>query len=97
MGTYDNFLSDDEKICVQLKIGECLLKDYKAGDEVNISNGIYMGYEGVVVIKDRKVVGVFGEGQVFDKWGGPFDFNDAINELNPLKQVLEDEAEKYKK
>ena len=90
MGTYDEFISDDEKICVQLKVGECQCNLYKEGDKVNISDGIYLGYEGVVVIKEGKVIGVFGEGQVFDKWGCNFNFNYAINNLNPLKKVIKD-------
>lgn len=72
---------------VQLKVAEDLmLINYKIGDEVDIPDGVYVGYEGIVVIIDGKLVKVFTE--LYDKYGGTFDLEKIIP--NPLNEILED-------
>lgn len=43
----------------QLKVGEPKLRDFKIGDEVPIPDGVYLGWEGVVVVLGRKFVAEF--------------------------------------
>jgi len=59
MGMYDEFVSEDGKVRVQLKVGACMY-EYKVGDSVDdgvdyLDDGVYYGWEGVVVIYQRKV------------------------------------------
>lgn len=46
MGIYDTYGS------TQLKVGDSALTYYKIGDSVDIEDGIYVGWDGFVVIKD---------------------------------------------
>ena len=63
MGVYDIYGD------VQLKVSENVCcKYHEIGDKVNISDGIYVGYEGVVVVVDGTFVAQFHE--IRDKWGG---------------------------
>lgn len=68
MGLYDCY----GKQGIQLKVGPCKCKSYKLGDKVTgIPDGVYLGYEGVVVIKGRVFIAEFSE--LMDKWGGIID------------------------
>lgn len=64
MGIYNTY---GEK-GIQLKVGELSMKHYNLGDKVEIPDGIYVGYGGVVVIKDQTFIAEFPF--VKDKWGG---------------------------
>ncbi len=64
MGVYNCF----GKKGIQLKVGNCALKDYQIGDKVDIPDGVYIGYGGVVVIKDGIFIADFDN--LTDKWGG---------------------------
>ncbi len=76
MGVYDTYAN------VQLKIGPCELKHYNIGDAVPILDGIYVGYEGIVVIKNCIFVAVFKE--LGTKWGTTIDMDDTLNMHNPI-------------
>lgn len=81
MGVYNTYEG------VQLKIGRCELKEYKLGDKVDIPDGIYVGYEGVVVIADKMLVAQYEK--IFDKWGGVISCDSAINGHNQITKALE--------
>jgi hypothetical protein len=83
MGVYDTY----GRQAVQLKIGDPSLDHFKEGDEVNIADGVYLGYEGAVVIIDGKLAKVFS--YVKDKWGGKIRVRDIINPINPVAQAVE--------
>ena len=78
MGSYDTY----GKRKVQLKIGECISAHYSLGEKVKISDGVYVGHEGVVVVKGGKLAAEFD--CATDKWGNKLrnsnviDCNDAI-------------------
>lgn len=73
---------------VQLKNAEELtLKEYKVGDKVDLPDGIYVGFEGIVVV----VKGIFVEQFAFliDKWGTEFNTYDLVESHHPLLKVIE--------
>jgi len=81
MGIYDYYEN------MQMKIGDVQMNTYKVGDSVDISDGVYVGYEGVVVIKDSVFVAFFEE--MLDKWGGELDLNAVLQPSNPVSQALD--------
>lgn len=84
MGCYDTFGS----LGIQLKNGECLLRDYMVGDKVgdDFADGIYVATEGCVVIYKGKFVAEILPDAVFDKWGAPIEID--VDSRNPLAAVL---------
>jgi len=88
MGVFDSY----GKQGVQLKIGDPSLDHFKEGDEVNIVDGIYLGYEGAVVVIDGKLAKVFS--YLKDKWGGRIRIRDVLNPINPINQALASLANK---
>lgn len=89
MGIYDTY----GKRGVQLKLGDPCLNHFKEGDEVNIADGVYLGYEGAVVIIDGKLAKVFS--YVKDKWGGKIKVKDIIDPINPITQAVASLANKF--
>ena len=71
---------------IQIKCTDCSMHDYKLGDGIELSNGIYIGYEGAFVVIKNKIV--FITESVFDKWGNRLDCGDIIREKNPIMGVL---------
>ncbi len=84
MGIYDTY---GKTAGVQLKVGDPSLTHFNEGDEVDIADGVYLGYEGAVVIIDGKLEKVFT--YVRDKWGGKIKVSDIINPINPITQAIE--------
>jgi hypothetical protein len=89
MGMYDTY----GKNGVQLKVGENLCHYFKVGDPVDILDGVYVGYEGVIVIKDGIFIAEFDH--ITDKYGGPLKNDEVFH--NPLSDVVLELKEKYKK
>jgi hypothetical protein len=83
MGIYDTY----GRRGVQLKVGDPSLNHFKEGDEVNIADGVYLGYEGAVVIIDGKLAKVFN--YLKDKWGGKIRVKDIIDPANPIAQSIQ--------
>jgi len=70
---------------VQLKVADDLtLKTFEIGDKVDIPDGAYVGYEGVVIVIDGKLSRVFPG--LFDKYGGEYDLLQIVT--NPLKGIV---------
>lgn len=96
MGIYDIFRNAEGTIFVQLKVGECLMHVFAVGDNVSIGDGVYYGYEGVVVILDGKVESVTEKAPIdvparlghYTKWGGIFDASWDLDEHNPIAQAM---------
>jgi hypothetical protein len=61
MSTYDEYGS------VQLKVGLCEMLDYSVGDKAGIPDGVYVGHDGVVVIKDGVFIAEFSH--LVTTWG----------------------------
>jgi hypothetical protein len=82
MGMYDTFGKEG----IQLKNGLCEMDHYSEGDQVpGLTDGIYIGLEGAVVIRRGRVVCTFPIEFVYNKWGA----NVSIAEQNPLIPIIE--------
>ena len=87
MGVYNIFGENN----IQLKVEsyeKLQLKHYKIGDEVELGDGIYVGYEGIVVIVDGIFIAEFLG--IFDKWGGFAGSGTLINNKNPVNKIVEE-------
>ncbi len=93
MGTYDIFCSSD--CTVQLKVGKNNMSCYRVGDSVPISDGVYIGYDGVVVIKDGKLMMV--EPVVRSSWGHELSPTDLINSYNPASSAVKSVSDEHSK
>jgi len=83
MGLYDTFGPEG----IQIKAGLCDMNHYNVGDKVEaLKDGIYIGYEGIVVIQKEKVVAIFETDNIFDKWGGHLDID--LGEKNPISNAV---------
>lgn len=88
MGMYDTVWFKDktgEDIDIQFKCGENICQDYELGSSIQLGNGIYFGFGGCFVVYDKKVVAIFDEESLFDKWGGRIKFPD-LNNNHPLSK-----------
>lgn len=83
MGTYDTFGA----IGVQLKAGPCKCRQFDVGDSVDIDDGVYVGYEGIVAIKGGAVVMVTD--LFYDKWGGEISCKALLDERNPVASTAQ--------
>lgn len=76
MGLYDVY-SD-----VQLKVGPCVCETYEIGDKVPIADGVYVGYEGLVVVIGGYFVAVFEK--LTTKWGFELTPGVLLEGRNPI-------------
>jgi hypothetical protein len=83
MGLFDNYEH------VQIKVGDPYLRQFEIGDKVPIIDGVYVGNEGVVVVKDQILVAVFD--QLISKWGEAIQPSEVLD--NPLDKALAKIAE----
>lgn len=68
------------------------LKNYKIGDEIPLSDGLYLCSEGWFVVLHGIVLEA--SSIIFDKWGNPLAPGEIIKNNNPILQVIEElEAE----
>ena len=75
MGVYDCYGK------VQIKMGNRVLKQYNIGDTADIPDGVYVGWEGVVVVKDGIFIAEFSE--ITTKWGEKLYPNSFLHEIYP--------------
>ena len=76
----------DEYDHIQLKIGDDLFcRSFTVGDPVPIPDGLYAGYEGIVVIVGHTFVARFNE--LHNTWGGIVNID--INPQNPVQKAVE--------
>ena len=81
MGIYDIYGE------TQLKIGDVRMSNYKVGDEdIQLGDGIYIGYEGFVVIKNHQFIVDFPF--AVSKWGDIVYPKEIIEQLNPVSQAI---------
>lgn len=79
MGYYDCYEE------IQIKVNPSG-KTYKLGDKVEIDDGVYLGYEGVIVILGGQFIAKVDV--LYDKWGGVIEPNSIIDRYNPVQQEI---------
>ena len=82
MGIYNTY----GKNGLQLKVGDCCLKHFEIGDKVDIKDGIYLEYGGVIVIKDGIFIAEFKH--LTDKWGGIIECNEILDDRHWIKKII---------
>jgi hypothetical protein len=87
MGLYDTLGS------TQIKIFQSFCQ-YKIGDKVPYEDGIYIGFEGFVVVINKIFVAEFQDAK--DKWGNIITPEEIITENNPIVIALKNSIEKEK-
>ena len=86
MGVYNTY---GNKVQAQLKVAdELCLRHFNIGEEVDIPDGLYIDYGGIIVVKDHVLVDEFCPPEVFDKWGGRVDLIRLLEPLNPLTVAI---------
>jgi len=85
MGLYDCFGEEG----IQLKAGECQMFDYRVGEDVPLADGVYVAYEGLVVIKSGKLLMTFPEGRLYNKWGSILTEQGVLDSDNPIVQAIQ--------
>ena len=74
---------------IQLKVGDVGMEYFKVGDEdIQIPDGVYLGYEGVVVIWRGRFIAEFKS--IFNKWGDELSPRRLIESQNPVTIVLKE-------
>lgn len=87
MGVYNTY---GDKINAQMKVADNLgLTHFGIGDVVDIPDGVYVTYEGIIVIREGRIADEFSPDQIFDKWGKPFDLIKTCNLSNPVTAAVE--------
>ncbi len=82
MGIYNTYGENG----LQLKVGECCLMHFKLGSKVDIPDGVYIEYGGVVVIKDGIFIAEYKT--LTDKWGGLITIDEILDERNPIRKIM---------
>lgn len=66
VGIYDTYRNKDGSVSVQLKVSDSM-EYFKEGDITTLSDGIYFGWAGAVVVKDNIVLSVTNK--IYNKLG----------------------------
>jgi hypothetical protein len=82
MGIYDTY----GNLEMQMKVGDVCMNRFSVGDKVHISDGVYLCYEGVLVIKDGIFIAEFE--YLLDKRGWRIPVKDLLDSRNPLNIAL---------
>jgi|WetSurMetagenome_2_1015567.scaffolds.fasta_scaffold1712409_1 hypothetical protein len=80
MGIYDTYEG------CQIKVGHSSMKEFIVGDKVDIPDGIYITFDGIVIIKNSTFIGV--NEKIFNKWGAEIDQEKLINLIKPYNPVM---------
>lgn len=99
MGLYDTVIIDknykeiihgveeDFVLGVQIKSTDCEMKDYEMGDEINLPDGVHVGYEGWFVVDNRRII--FVGQMIYDKYGCELIKEELMNARNPIARVVD--------
>lgn len=88
MGLYDEYIDGGVYVQIKASNDDESMPTRKVGERVPLEDGIYIGYEGAVVIKNGVFVAAFDE--LNDKWGGVLvtEFDELLNLNNPIANAL---------
>lgn len=76
----------DEYGDVQLKVGDVCCRMFTIGDEVDISDGVYCGHEGFIVIKDGIFIAEYA--YIYTKWGDYIYPETILSPHDPFLQLV---------
>lgn len=88
MGVYNTY---GDEICMQMKVApvrRLTLEHFSVGDKVHIPDGAYLGYEGVIIVREGILVAE--SSTIFDKWGGFLSTKEILDPHNPVSQVIKE-------
>ena len=74
MGIYNTYGENG----LQLKVGDLSLRHFDIGDKVDIEDGVYFEYGGVIVIKEGIFIAEYKG--FFDKWGGWHETDEILDQ-----------------
>ena len=95
MGVYNTY---GNKINAQLKVGASLTSEhYEIGSKVDIPDGLYITYDGVIIVRHSRLYDEFIPDELFDKWGEKIDLPKLLYKLNPIVEAVKNAKRKYKK
>ncbi len=87
MGVYNTY---GDKNRAQIKVGENLnFSHFSIGDQADIPDGLYITYDGIVIVRFGRVYDEFTPDELFDKWGKPIDLPHLLYDLNPVSEAIE--------
>jgi len=91
MGIYDTYAGE-----IQLKVNLLAdeMRDFEIGDKVPLANGVYLGYEGIVIVRNGVFTDYFPEEYLFDKYGDRVDVKEILDEVSPVVQAVKEAIEK---
>lgn len=85
MGLYDTYGPTH----IQIKAGMLSGSDYQIGEQVPIvDDGVYISGEGLVVVKDGKLIATFEEGCLYTKWGDKLIESVVIREHDHIQKAI---------
>jgi len=82
MGCFDTV----GKEYIQLKCTECIMAHYEIGDKIPLSEGLYISYEGWLVVKNDKVL-MTGT-HIYDKWGNVLEPSKIMDINTPVARTI---------
>jgi hypothetical protein len=86
--------SYDELGPVQIKCGGSEWgKRFEIGEEVDLGDGVYVGYEGAAVVIDNKLAAVFPD--LTDKWGCQITADEILEGRNPITNAVQAYVDKH--
>ena len=93
MGVYDIYAGE-----IQLKVNLLYdnMRNFEKGDNVPLNDGIYLGYEGIVVVRHETFADYFPTDSLFDKYGDRVDVKEILDAVSPTVQAVKEAIEKEK-
>lgn len=85
MGVFDIYGSNP---AIQIKAFEATMTHYEIGAQVPIIDGVYIARDGLVVVKDGRLLATFGEGHLFSKWGDKLVESVVIREYDHIQKAI---------
>lgn len=79
----------------QVKAGNCEMKHYRLYDKCDLKDGVYLSYEGIVVVQHGVFIAEFSTSKIKDKWGSSLDLRAILDSVNPFVRIVKEAEKKY--
>ncbi len=87
MGVYDTYQGNDCFVQLKVMVSYPVPHTFNIGDSTSIADGVYVGYGGVVVIHEGKVLRV--DPTLTSTWGDILNPTDIVHPLNPAMSIVD--------